>query len=540
MGAPPPALPPSVQVKVHPPPARRDRTTPQPQLPPSNAPSRNKTVRTSRVQPSGGDAATSGGFQTAIKFKLIEDELRNRLATRLGVFRKLALALERTTDELPEGAQKIYATTFTNKFLDEMERELLSGDGQNPQKSGKPVSRRTATSGGPVASDNQAKTYASVAATNKSTPAPAFSGPKGGVTQKQTTGQKEDLRVLIRLDPNSPAWGKTGFAIRGLVCTTLGLGAEKVPTAKVTATGWSLTTTDLVTRDLILNQKAKFLPVLGALDADRSVRWSTYVVAGCPRQIKDYDGNIENMDAAYKAEVLSQTGVKPVDVHPSKLPGNRTEDYGSVIVSFEKPISHSWRLFGVSQPARLIKKKSPLTQCTRCWDFHSTINCVRAVACAKCGSRDHTRDDCEAAARCAGCLGPHAADFPSCPARPKWENGAWKRLTKAERGKVRQVGAELRLAQGGRGRSSMPTPAPPAAPAGAPARVSTPPPVDLPDVNMASGTPEQTPTRPTKRTKSSEPPRQGNKDRSDSVTSLSRRGAVRDPSTHRPVPGSFK
>ena len=91
-----------------------------------------------------------------------------------------------------------------------------------------------------------------------------------------------------------------------------------------------------------------------------------------------------------------------------------------MLVSFEKQTDGPWRLFGSSRVARLIQKKSPLTQCSTCWDFHSEANCDRFPVCKRCGDKDHYTNDCqETDPKCVNCLAVHEADFDKCLARPR-------------------------------------------------------------------------------------------------------------------------
>ncbi|XP_044715247.1 endonuclease-reverse transcriptase domain-containing protein [Hirsutella rhossiliensis] len=55
--------------------------------------------------------------------------------------------------------------------------------------------------------------------------------------------------------------------------------------------------------------------------------------------------------------------------------------------------------------------------------------------------------ECTALEQCANCLGPHCADDPKCPARPKRVHGMVRRLTKEEKSLVRQMGVQLSAQQ---------------------------------------------------------------------------------------------
>ncbi|KAK4065806.1 hypothetical protein Purlil1_14029 [Purpureocillium lilacinum] len=82
-------------------------------------------------------------------------------------------------------------------------------------------------------------------------------------------------------------------------------------------------------------------------------------------------------------------------------------------------------------------------QCDKCWDFHARHSCDRRPTCKRCGKAGHDSSSCAAPEQCGNCLGPHAADFLKCPARPIRSHGAFRRLTKEEKTRVREMGAQL-------------------------------------------------------------------------------------------------
>ncbi|KJZ70669.1 hypothetical protein HIM_09942 [Hirsutella minnesotensis 3608] len=115
----------------------------------------------------------------------------------------------------------------------------------------------------------------------------------------------------------------------------------------------------------------------------------------------------------------------------------------TLIVSFLEPTQRPWRLFGASRLARYIDKPSIPSQCDKCWGFHARHSCDQTARCRRCGKTDHRGQECAAPEQCANCLGPHCADDPKCPARPKRVHGMVRRLTREERRLVRQAGAQL-------------------------------------------------------------------------------------------------
>ncbi|KJZ70858.1 hypothetical protein HIM_09772 [Hirsutella minnesotensis 3608] len=161
-----------------------------------------------------------------------------------------------------------------------------------------------------------------------------------------------------------------------------------------------------------------------------------------PSRLTDLRGVEINYEEAVKEETTCQTGLKPISVRPSRHDSGGMPTK-TLIVSFMEPAQRPWRLFGASRLARYIDKPSIPSQCDKCWDFHARHSCDRTARCRRCGKTDHRGQECAALEQCANCLGPHCADEPKCPARPKRAHGMVRRLTREERRLVRQAGAQL-------------------------------------------------------------------------------------------------
>ncbi|KAM4061731.1 endonuclease-reverse transcriptase domain-containing protein [Hirsutella rhossiliensis] len=164
---------------------------------------------------------------------------------------------------------------------------------------------------------------------------------------------------------------------------------------------------------------------MGATDVEISQRWERI----------DYE-------PAAKDEIACQTGLKPIRVRPARRKPNDPLTC-TLIVSFLEPTDKPWRLFGSSRLAQYIERSSLPSQCDKCWDFHARHTCDRQASCKRCGRRGHDAEACVALERCANCLGPHAADFAKCPARPKRSHGVIRRLTREEKSRARELGAQL-------------------------------------------------------------------------------------------------
>lgn len=251
---------------------------------------------------------------------------------------------------------------------------------------------------------------------------------------------REDLRVFIRLEAGAPARAQKSYAIRTHISRKLRVDSRKIPQVFQVKSGWAVLTTDITTRDLLVQRQTEWTNDLGAVVVEVNKKWFTYIVPDYPRKLTDLYGNEVDSDTAVNEEIEAQTGLKPFDVRPSQRNSDNPLTK-TVLVSFLEPTKKYWCLFD-SRPATLINKTKPLKQCDICWDFHPTRVCHRRALCKNCGKPNHGFQACNAPPQCANRSGTHAANFTECPVRPKKVHGVFRRLTKEQREYVRTVGAE--------------------------------------------------------------------------------------------------
>ncbi|PON11103.1 hypothetical protein C2W62_46585, partial [Candidatus Entotheonella serta] len=277
--------------------------------------------------------------------------------------------------------------------------------------------------GGPAARTRTNSRHTSPGTTN---PRPTERGPPG----------------LVRLDAEAPARNCESYAIRTHIAAKAGIDLHQIPAAFPVNSGWAIRTADATTRDLIVQRQSEWAEDLSAKSVEVNQKWYTYVVSHCPRRLTDLQGNEADYDAAVKDEIACQTGLTPVSIRPSRHDSNDLPNK-TLIVSFLEPTQKPWRLFGSSRLARYIVKPLAPRQCDKCWDFHARHSCDRLPSCKRCGKAGHDDSSCAAPEQCGNCLGPHAADFLKCPARPIRSHGVFRRLTKEENTRVRGMGAQL-------------------------------------------------------------------------------------------------
>ncbi|KJZ69106.1 hypothetical protein HIM_11513 [Hirsutella minnesotensis 3608] len=174
------------------------------------------------------------------------------------------------------------------------------------------------------------------------------------------TPTPEDLRVFVRLHQDSPAWQYAGYAIRYHAAEATGLTIQSFPTATRVKTGWAVRAADVAAKEALLQNQSEISGALRATAVEAFEKWHTYIIDGCPRHFYNAPG-LEETDylAVITHEVITQARQKPItqarqkpiSVRPTKN-DDTTKPTTTIVVAFEKPVNHRWRLFGTSRMAR--------------------------------------------------------------------------------------------------------------------------------------------------------------------------------------------
>ncbi|EXM14098.1 hypothetical protein FOTG_17482 [Fusarium oxysporum f. sp. vasinfectum 25433] len=201
----------------------------------------------------------------------------------------------------------------------------------------------------------------------------------------------EDLRVFIRLEAGAPARAQSSYAIRTLIREKLGNISNKIRQVFQVRSGWAVQTADPETRDHLVEKQAEWAAELKATTVETNKEWFTYVISDFPRKLIDFYGNEVDNDSIISDEIEIPTGLKPVDIRPSRqvLDNPLTK---TLLVSFLKPTKRYWSLFG-SRAARLIDKTDRLGQRETCWDYHSIRLYHRQPVYQRCSKTGYTMDD---------------------------------------------------------------------------------------------------------------------------------------------------
>ncbi len=359
-------------------------------------------------------------------------------SAKLAVFRAFCSSFDDTAKQFTSGPALQFAQKFSSSFL-QYWTDVLAGTHTNlpPTK----------------------PSYAAAAGARR--PAPAAAGttadPVSAAPQNQwqqqlpprRQGQRkplppltDDFRVFARLRPGHAADMSRSFAVRTHIADKLGIARSRIPEAHPCKTGWAIRAADLATRDLLTERQAEWASDISAEIVEKRQEWYTYAVQGCPRRFNNIFGEAIDDEKAIRDEVATQTGQTPERVITAKQDSDQRPTR-TLIISFAKEVKHYWRLFDTTSYARLIVKTKPPKQCDNCWDYHSRYSCGRQARCKNCGKTGHAQETCTATQQCANCHGPHAVDFPQCPARPKKVNGAFHSLNRPEKKLVQIMGKRL-------------------------------------------------------------------------------------------------
>ncbi|KAJ6437988.1 (S)-coclaurine N-methyltransferase [Purpureocillium lavendulum] len=329
----------------------------------------------------------------------VAQEQTDAYNAKLAVFQAFCESFDQAAKQFTSGIEHSFTEQFANSFLDFWRQSLSILPPAPPAPTySSVVAGRTAhrPPGG-----NATTSTAAPPPEQQQTTVPRFQG------RPIPAPPREDLRVFVRLDAEAPARNHGNYAIRTHIAAKVGIDLQQIPAAFPVNSGWAIRTADAATRDLIVQRQSEWADDLGAKSVEVSKKWYTYVVSNCPRRLTDLQGNEADYDAAVKDEIACQTNLTPISIRPSRHDSNDLPSK-TLIVSFLEPTKKPWRLFGSSRLARYIDKPAVPTP-----------------------------------EQCANCLGPHVPDFLKCPARPIRSHGAFRRLTKEEKSRVREMGAQL-------------------------------------------------------------------------------------------------
>ena len=290
----------------------------------------------------------------------------------------------------------------------------------------------------------------------KTNPSSSSEGSAGGASLKSLgtseASVKQDKRILVGIPTIHQKNRQEPYAIRKEICKQIpGILMSELPKVTPTAQGWALHPTNLSVRDKLTSQENKEI-LLRIMHGD-AVRlpevWHTYAIQGVPLHLQDVFGQpIDITEEEIATEAFAQTGRHPISVRPSQHGPNLQTYRITWLVSFRDSVP-SFRLFGASEQAHPIVKKTPITRHDPgCQGYCNPRHCTRYGRCSNCSKRIDQHEgpsggECQHASNCANCHGPFPADHRNCPAAPNRKNGKIIKLTRAELSAIRKAGDRL-------------------------------------------------------------------------------------------------
>ncbi|KAG6163282.1 hypothetical protein E4U27_000476 [Claviceps purpurea] len=212
--------------------------TPVPHPDPDPSLPRTTTTRKRRVRHAMGTGRGTVLFSTTETLRSTERRVQTDFALLGSALRKVATAMEAATEALPEGDAKTVISELTRDTVARMSRLLERGGYSVTPNSVSPQLALPRQNG----RDPFQSSAPAVAAADRHTAAQPTNHPVPAARPAKAAAKpRPDLRVLLRIDEQSPSRNKDPFTMRTLICEKLGLLPTDLIAAKHTKTGFSVT-----------------------------------------------------------------------------------------------------------------------------------------------------------------------------------------------------------------------------------------------------------------------------------------------------------
>ncbi|OJD24518.1 hypothetical protein ACJ73_04126 [Blastomyces percursus] len=204
--------------------------------------------------------------------------------------------------------------------------------------------------------------------------------------------------------------------------------------------------------EALLAKKDEISAILTSAQVEKEERWVTCIVPGLQPEYQDYEGRTQTLTAKQASEEFTRiTGVTPQLCRWNRAQPERPSN--ALVLAFPPGaaarLPKTVEIYGHRRPVIIKPPKAKILQCSRCWSFHPERYCNRNPRCRRCSSRDHQEghpachkednEDCRCPERCTNCLGTHAANDLSCPARPVVKNAVVQRHPKTRKNDIRKA-----------------------------------------------------------------------------------------------------
>jgi len=163
--------------------------------------------------------------------------------------------------------------------------------------------------------------------------------------------------------------------------------------------------------------------------------WQRLIIPRMQRKMYSWDARNscevrEITEAELSDELKRVFGQAPTKTYWAASRPYDHPDEGRLIACFSqtaKVRTGCYTIFNKLVRAYVRTRKPTRRQCRLCWAHHAEATCSRQPRCGVCASKDHKTEAHKDSPRpehlqCAQCNGPHRADDPNCPAKPRYSS----------------------------------------------------------------------------------------------------------------------
>ena len=207
----------------------------------------------------------------------------------------------------------------------------------------------------------------------------------------------------------------------------------------------------------------KIASLCGSCTAETADHWRRFYLPNAPYRIRTLaaNGNTTEprdvIEPELQEELKNAFGASPKRFYWCRTRLLEDPDTRPLLVCFSQSdlarIPREISLFHKRVRVLESTRRPRVAQCQRCWAFHREEYCANRIRCGICASPQHHTDehvsqapscgaapnDCRCPPKCVNCLGPHQANDPGCPVRPKVSRntGVIQRPSRQQTGSIR-------------------------------------------------------------------------------------------------------
>ncbi|KAI1006659.1 hypothetical protein K3495_g1555, partial [Podosphaera aphanis] len=313
----------------------------------------------------------------------------------------------------------------------------------------------------PVPKSTRPKSYANAVSKAKGNPGPNTVHKVNRPQVQAKAPTQVDERLFLRLSQDSNIRLLSPYPLLSLFRKLLGENAALLKEVQHVPSGLALRPSSEAASPKLESLLSEFISqgkIGGATGVEKAQNLVSYVITSVPRNyttLNEYNQlTIEPIGAdLVQKELSDEKGVSPVAVFETRGSVESPHMHSARYIArfpLGTTIPRKFQLFGVEVLAHQLSIKTNVVQCGRCYQWHNERICTRFQRCRLCGSTEHLEKDHQPCStqphtcppRCLHCHGPHPADAPECPLRPR-RNGS--RLTKEQISQIRSTSAATRL-----------------------------------------------------------------------------------------------